>query len=268
MRALALAALAVGASGCSSFSASDEGHADAGVSDGGLPDASVADAATPEGGSQPSSGLVLAFDFEDATATAAADSSGRGNDGTVFGGRRVPGVRGNALALAGSVDGNVSVSVPSSTSLDIGGTELTIAFWIEIALPLPAHDEVVLGKLWTAGVMEPPYYQYGVELNVNSKSLRLFTGTDASSTPPVDVTPAFGSWMHVAFVVGGGTATGYLNGGVGPSAPMTGPITKRGNALSIGVDAVGEQPFTGRLDEVRIFERALRAEEIAQLAAR
>ncbi len=248
---------------CSSFGASDEAGPD-----GGAPDAGVADAVAPEGGSGPSRGLVLALDFEDTSATAAADSSGRGNDGTVFGGQRVPGVRGNALALAGSDDGDVGVLVPSSTSLDIGGTELTIAFWIEIALPLPARDEVVLGKLWTAGAMEPPFYQYGVELNVNSKSLRLFTGTDASSTPPVDVTPAFGSWVHVAFVVGGGTATGYLNGGVGPSAPMTGPITKRGNALSIGVDAVGEQPFVGKLDEVRIYDRALSAGEIAQLAAR
>lgn len=239
---------------CASFgSAEPAGSSDAG--------------AGPAGG--PRDGLVLALDFEDGVATSAADTSGRGNDGTVFGGARVAGVRGNGLELAEVAGGdNPSVLVPSSSSLDIGGTEITIAFWISIALPLPTQDEVVLGKVWTTSAMESPYYQYGIELNVGSKTLGLFVGAGTSSPKPISVTPAFGTWTHVAFVLGGGTGTGYVNGVASAPQPVPDPITRRGNALLIGVDAVGAQPFIGKLDEVRIYDRALTSAEIGQLAAR
>lgn len=243
---------------CASFGATPEEPG----ADGGAPDA------TSGGG--PRSGLVLALDFEDATATSAQDSSGRGNHGTVFGGARVSGVRGNALdfAVVGR-DGSTSVLVPASTSLDIGGSEITIAFWISIPLPLPEGDQVVLTKAWTSGSMTLPYYQYGVELNRNSKTLQLFVGEESSSPARVSVTPAFGdAWTHVAFVVGAGAATGYVNGVASAPEPLTIPITRRGTALSLGIDAVGGQPFAGVLDEVRIYDRALTAAEVGQLAAR
>lgn len=243
---------------CASFGATPEEPG----ADGGAPDAAS--------GGGPRSGLVLALDFEDATATSAQDSSGRGNHGTVFGGSRVPGVHGNALDFgARGGEGNVSVLVPSSPSLDIAGSEMTIAFWISIPLPLPDHDQVVLGKVWSTGSLDPPWYQYGIELNQQGKALELYVGEGTDPAPPrVSVVPAFDTWAHVAFVIGGGTATGYVNGVASAPRPMTAAIAPRGTGLSLGVDATGAQPFAGVLDEVRIYDRALTAAEVGQLAAR
>jgi VanZ family protein len=43
-------------------------------------------------------------------------------------------------------------------------------------------------------------------------------------------------------------------------------IARRGNDLLIGIDAASGQPFNGRIDELRIYSRALTAGEIAQAA--
>lgn len=245
---------------CSSFEAAEPGL----TPDGGVTDGS-ASASGPRGG------LVLAYDFEGPSEVSASDTSGRGNDGTIFAGKLGAGVHGKALEFrdATSGGGATSVTVPPSASLDLGGDAMTIAFWISIALPLPAGDQVVLGKAWATGKTEPPTYQYGVEVNHDARSIQLFVGaSDGVPALRAEVTPAFGAWCHVAFVVGGGSVVGYVNGVASPPSPMAGGITARGTALSLGVDPAGSQPFVGALDEVRIYDRALSADEIAQLAAR
>lgn len=249
-------------SACSSFEAAPapaSASGDGGATSGGA-----------DAGEQPRRGLVLALDFDDDDPSVAKDSSGLGNHASVFGGARVEGVHGRALDFAAAGAEPVSVSIPSSPSLDIAGTELTIAFFVSVPLPLLAHDQVLIGKVWTTGSNAPPWYQYGVELNMEGKDIELFVGEGADPLPPprAAAIPAFGTFTHVAFVVGGGTATAYVNGLASAPQPMTIPISARGTALALGVDATGGQAFGGILDEVRIFDRALDAEEIRQLAAR
>ncbi len=261
--------------GCSTFGTSTGASDEAGVPveavEAGVDP--IVDAGPPDGARHtggPRDGLVLALDFEETSSDIAHDSSGAANNGTIFGGMPVPGVRGNALAFAPNSNSGSSLLVPNSSSLDVGGLELTIAFWIRIDLPIESGDQVVLSKPWAAGSMDdPPFHQFGVELNASSKTLQLFLGTNASNEPvKAVITPAFETWMHVAWVAGSGTITGFVNGnGTSPEA-LPAPIERRGNGLYFGQDTTGSQQFIGALDEIRIYDRALTPSEVSELATR
>src|SRR6185312_4650110 len=78
---------------------------------------------TPPGG-----GLVGYWNLDDGSGTTAADSSGNGNTGTLRNGAPwTTGTVGGALQLNGS---NQDVRVANSSSLNVTGTELTLAAWI------------------------------------------------------------------------------------------------------------------------------------------
>jgi hypothetical protein len=211
----------------------------------------------------PRAGLVLAFDFEDASPGSVFDASGLGNTGTSVGTRQVTGAHGRGFGFGGGA----SVSVQSSPSLDIGGAELTLAFWAFLRTPTGITDQIIVRKPWTEGEPLPPYYQWGVELDTGSKELELWAGTTGGPNEPIIVSVAapFERWVHLAFVVTGGRATAYLNGAAVRSAAI-GPLVPRGTGLLLGVDGLGEQPFAGSLDELRIYARALAPAEVARLA--
>jgi len=68
-------------------------------------------------------------------------------------------------------------------------------------------------------------------------------------------------WNHIVMINSGGVVSGYLNG-----VSMTGsvgPNTSTPNKTYIGTDSYGF--FNGSLDDVRIYSRALSANEITQL---
>jgi hypothetical protein len=263
------------ASGCGAFGAASSEPSDAGVpSDAAQTfDAGVFDAAraTDANGASDSSrsevGLVLALDFDHDTDTKAFDSSGQGNDGTVVASARAVGVTGQALEFHGKINDSTTskVQIPNSASLDITGSELTIAFWMNIP-SLPTSDQVLVSKGWQENSMAFPFYQFGVELNAGSKEVQLFIGATNFGDPVIAVAaPTPGTWAHVAFTLHGGTSTVFLNGEMKDT--KSGPsITRRGTPLQLGVDADGSQPFVGKLDGVRIYNRALSAPEVQQLA--
>ncbi|MCX6770917.1 MAG: DUF2341 domain-containing protein [Candidatus Micrarchaeota archaeon] len=73
-------------------------------------------------------------------------------------------------------------------------------------------------------------------------------------------------WYHVAATRQGGVARLYINGAqAGSSASLGTPITSLSNfAIGNGPDYISE-PFSGRIDEVRVFSRALTDAEILAL---
>ncbi|MBN9167235.1 MAG: hypothetical protein BGO98_32355 [Myxococcales bacterium 68-20] len=260
---------------CTPFSAEPPAE----VGDAGAIDAGpvVDGAAPPDGGgvqvdaavSCTLDGAVLALGFDETAGTQLSDSSGASNHGTRVGAMTVPGVHGSALQFGSAGAGSTSVRVPNSTSLDLGGPAFTLAFWIYADAPFPSADEVVLGKPWTSGSMERPYYQFGVEIDTDgSKNIDLFVGTEGGEKRFLGMPMDLEKWVHIAFVLGDSVGWGYLDGV--PRAQQSAPplIVQRGTELILGLDALGQQPFLGKLDEVRIYNRALSAEEVACLARR
>lgn len=71
--------------------------------------------------------------------------------------------------------------------------------------------------------------------------------------------PATPAWTHVAFSIGADKAVLYLNGKAAAEAPLN-------NAVLIGPRVTLAEDYAGLLSDVRIFDTAIRAEEVAQLA--
>jgi hypothetical protein len=72
------------------------------------------------------------------------------------------------------------------------------------------------------------------------------------------------TWVHLAAVRKAGTGTLYLNGVALISGQLTSSIASSAPlTIGNGAGGTGANLFTGRIDEVRVFSRALTAEEIA-----
>ena len=56
----------------------------------------------------------------------------------------------------------------------------------------------------------------------------------------------------------------YVNGALVGTLAHSGPLTTSGGPLRIGGDSVWAEFFQGRIDEVRVYSRALSAAEIQQ----
>jgi hypothetical protein len=281
--ALAVAlAMFLGAYGCAAIADLQDwqiGSADAaadGPAEGGLPDdASVdagGDASTDGPGADagadagcPFGCPRVAYDFDEDAGLTANDRSGNANTATLQNGVAwTAGIAGGALLFDGVND---VVDVPSSSSLDITGTGLSILFWVKIDDTKVGADDVIVNKAWTMNAMNAPYYQYGVEFTANSnKTLDLIFGVGTGTERgPFSMKPAVSVWTHAAFTYDGATVKGYLDGVEKLSTATTGSLVSRPTDLRLGVDGISAQAYKGALDDLRIYDRALSAAEIVAL---
>ena len=74
--------------------------------------------------------------------------------------------------------------------------------------------------------------------------------------------PPLNTWSHLASTYDGTTLRLYVNGVQVASRAQTGAIATSSGTLTIGGDALYGQHFSGRIDEVRIYNSALSASEI------
>jgi hypothetical protein len=223
--------------------------------------------------SQP--GLVMALAFDETTGTTAIDSSAAPRNGTIREAVRVTGGKfGRALRFDG-VNDWVTVADVTASKLDLS-TGMTLEAWVNptsmsgwetvlmkergitgeglLSYALYAHDgePLALGRAVPAGY---------VRLN------NTLTTRDQAARGTTRLT--LNTWTHLATTYDGTTQRFYVNGVlVGTNNPIvsgsTNVITQSNGALRIGGNAssTGEF-FKGLIDEVRIYNRALTAAEIA-----
>src|SRR2546430_9039414 len=70
------------------------------------------------------------------------------------------------------------------------------------------------------------------------------------------------TWTHLAGTFDGATMRLYVNGVEVASQAQTAALTATAGTLQIGADSYTGENFAGRIDEVRIYNRALTAAEI------
>jgi len=215
-------------------------------------------------------GLVGMWSFNgpDLTGAKALDSSGNGNDGKLTNGP-VPamGKVGQALDFDGTND---FVDAGSDSSIDdifAGGG--TITSWINIKSDANNNARIVdkaFGNTFTNGF---------AFLVINQTALRFgydFTGGNArwstnNGTIPID------TWHHVAVTYNRDSIDNdpkfYIDGvssnvtqNVAPSGTAD---SDAGNNVSIGAFSDGTNVFSGKIDEVRMYNRYLSADEIRRL---
>ncbi len=89
-----------------------------------------------------------------------------------------------------------------------------------------------------------------------------------SSTVQANVSSLFGAtlpanqWSHVALTYDGTTMRLYVNGSQATTTNTSGTIVSGNNPLYIGGTSLGEV-FNGRIDEVRLYNRALSAADVS-----
>ncbi|MHC4249021.1 MAG: LamG domain-containing protein, partial [Planctomycetota bacterium] len=199
-------------------------------------------------------GLVAHWTFDEGRGAVAKDTSGRGVNGTVTGGRWVKGRIGNALNFDGVDD---RVMVANESNFDIRSA-ITVAAWVKID-SFSKYCEAIVCKGDTAWRLHRHRLTNSLGFACNG-----LTGTPIlqGNASVVD-----GEWHHVAGVYDGTTMYLYVDGRMDASAPARGDMATSDAPVHIGDNSEKtKRRWCGAVDDVRVYERALSAGEIGTLA--
>lgn len=185
------------------------------------------------------------------------------NNGVLSGGASyVTGKRNHALNFDG-VDGYLEISNSGGSLASMNA--LTVSFWVNLA-ELPVQYVSLLG-------VEIGADAYRVVVDNTGKGHFVIAttnngwysnGTLASWDTPLSLS----SWYHIAGTYDGDRVRVYINGeekGIGAAA-ISGPIIPSSNPLRSGYPtSPGLSYLKGKMDEIRIYPKALNATEITSL---
>ncbi|WP_152204327.1 LamG-like jellyroll fold domain-containing protein, partial [Georgenia thermotolerans] len=206
-------------------------------------------------------GLRGQWSMDEGRGSVVGDGSGWGGAGSTVGAVSWgPGVAGSAVVLDGA---GGYVSVPHAAGLNVAGA-MTVAAWVR---PEKVATQYLVKKAVVGS-------RDGFELGLSSTGKAFFRLNEASSADryrvnATSVQPADGrTWVHLAGTYDGTRMRIFVDGV--EQASVAGPAAVGVNnlALGLGAEPGGRAPFRGGLDEVRLYDRALGAEDIARLAAR
>jgi len=190
------------------------------------------------------------------------DQSGNSNNATGFSIASVPGRVGQALQFNGS---SSLVQVGSASQLDLQNS-LTLVLWVKTSNS--SRTEALLSKYSAAGI------EYGYLLRTTpggTVELLFGGGSIASGLRQVtDVTRINdGNWHHLAAVITLGTDVAfYVDGTLSSTkAVASRAVGVVGSNFQMGLNPWNPYGiyFTGLMDEVRVYNRALSASEIVAL---
>jgi chitodextrinase len=198
------------------------------------------------------SGLVAAYGFNEGGGSTTQDASGNNLNGTITGATwTTQGRFGQALTFDGVDDW---VTVADANALDLT-TALTLEAWIYPTTTSGVRDIVI-----KEGVGLDVYNLYARNFSGLPES-NVFVGGTNQTAVDSSALPA-NTWTHVAGTYDGTTLRLFLNGVQVASTPQTGPIAVSDGALRIGGNSIWGEHFQGRLDEIRIYNRALSVAEV------
>ena len=194
-------------------------------------------------------GLVAAYGFDEGSGTVVSDVSGNGNNGTISGATWTSsGKYGSALTFNGT---SARVTVNDAASLRLTGG-MTLEAWVYPSSVSSAWRDVIYKG-------DDNYYLEGTSRQFESSGdgghiwRNPLYGTGALTV---------NTWAHLAATYDGATMRLYVNGVQVASRAQTGAIATSTNPLQIGGDSIYGQYFAGRIDEVRVYNRALTVTEI------
>ncbi len=202
---------------------------------------------------------IAAYSFDAGEGTLAEDSAG-GHDGTIKGAQWVRGKFGGSLSFDGEND---CISVPESAQLQfLEDEEFTLEAWVrpkdgeEIQAIVTQEDD-------SAAEEERPFsYSLLVGGEEPPKGWLRKSGESGHIVVAEGEPLPLNAWSHIAFVNDGATLRFYVNGELSAER-STLPLAAAEGPLTIGcLDNMGIF-FDGRIDEVRVYDRALEAGEVA-----
>ena len=207
------------------------------------------------------SNLVGHYEFEENGGSVATDSTASNNDGTWFNG---PGWSGDSAVGSFSmefgldgVNSNAVVSVPDDASLDFSG-DFSVAFWYNSSVSqanstriIGSHDGSDGFSIYTNGNGDLSFFAQGN----NASTTQTQTGGVIND----------GTWHHVVAVKSADSLRLYVDEYTsGVAAASFGTIDVAA-PLTIGGESATVSDFEGKLDDVRVYTRALSASDVGEL---
>lgn len=199
-------------------------------------------------------GLAAWWKLDEATGSSALDALGTSN-GTISGATWTAGRKNGALQFNGSTD---TILVPHNDALTLG-SGLTLSAWIYI--DAIRASQVILNK-GTSG----SNHNYYLMLTNRELSFGLYSGGFQTFTTS-GLNLQTGTWYHVAATYddAGNVVNLYLDGTQVYTGSTTRSLVANTEGLWIGRSQYGDN-WAGRLDDIRIYNRALTSTEIGLVA--
>ena len=216
-----------------------------------------------------SNDLVAHWAFDDGPGTVAADSSGNGRTGIVGGilpppGSPSPWIAGqfmSAYHFTGA-DYVTAGGIPRATP------SYTVTAWVQLQ---PDELGAPIANLLSTEALGGGWALYAtLGAGQQSYAFRFATNPSQGYVIASCTCVVAGPWTHLAAVVDGelSTLTLYVNG-VATTVPTSGAGILPGSTvlyMARSAELTPSFPLTGALDDVAIYDRALVAEEVAELS--
>ncbi|HKO38760.1 MAG TPA: LamG domain-containing protein, partial [Solirubrobacterales bacterium] len=158
---------------------------------------------------------------------------------------------GRALSFDGVND---RVDVPDAASLDLT-TGMTLEAWVRPTTNSGWRTAI----LKEMGSEDLAYALYASDGAKPRGEIRTTAYNTAAGTTGL----ALNAWSHIASTYDGKNQRFYLNGTQVKVTTVTGSLPNTANPLRIGGNILWGEYFAGLIDEVRVYNRALTAAEIA-----
>lgn len=212
--------------------------------------------ATPIAAQATDDSLLARWAMDDTDPQQALDSSGNQRHGTRQGGiaSASPGMIDDALFFDGTDD---YIKIADDPGLDVVAG-LTIALWLRPAAL--TNSTTLVSK---DGAYELDFNRAGARVY----SLRLGNAQRGRGLTPLTLD----AWQHVAVTWDGITVRYYYQGNADGTGQCTGPLPNNTNDLGLGgrppsfLSGIAQMLFSGGLDDVRLYNRALSAAEVAAI---
>jgi len=206
---------------------------------------------------------VGVWSFDEGSGTTAFDASGYGNNGTLTNGpvwrcaNTDPNYTPSGTGCSLQFDGvNDYVNVPATSALNFSNNgTFAISIWVK-------PDTLV--SVWRRGILRQENYLIsGYRFGFSNGGAPMFWTTQSGGT--LQLTSSAGltvsQWNHIVVTYDNQQAYIYLNGVQKGSA--TGTYIAGSNAFRIGY--LVNEYFSGLIDDVRIYEKALETAQIEEL---
>ncbi|MBW8833424.1 MAG: hypothetical protein JF606_29440, partial [Burkholderiales bacterium] len=179
------------------------------------------------------------------------DLSGNGHTGTISGATwATAGKFGSALLFNGT---NAQVTIPDAASLQLT-TGMTLEAWVYPSTTPTGWRSVVTKNI--------DRYYLMASSDSNNRPAAGGTWTAGNQNIVAPAALAANTWTHLAATFDGAMVRLYVNGVEVASQTQTTSLATGNGTLQIGGDSYPGEFFAGRIDEVRVYNRARTAAQV------
>ncbi len=206
----------------------------------------------------PNDGLVAYYPFN----ANALDESGNGNDGTVYGSSLTQDRNGKTNS-AYSFNGSNKILINHSKTLDATTAGYSIVAWIKPSSGQPNQYPTVLTK--HTGGQDAYAIQYLLSLESGPYGVKMRNCLKSTSSNCGNVIDT-SKWNYLVLTSDNNVDSYYLNAKLDGTDKAVGVLTNNSANMAIGMAADHNAwSYSGLIDDIRIYNRALTEAEIKQL---